>query len=136
MHLKIIHSIRANNFNDEHVMLKINDMWKNASPELSEHEDNIYGLYHEYESDYKGDYTLSVSIEGTNVSSIKIPNYTTYEVFKVDTDSKQGIFNTWSDIWNMEKEGQLERAYTYDFEKYKPDGAVEIYIAVKGEVTS
>ncbi|MBU5466205.1 effector binding domain-containing protein [Virgibacillus sp. MSJ-26] len=133
MHLKIIHSIRANNFNDEHVMQKINDMWKNASPELSEHKDNIYGLYHEYESDYKGDYTLSVAIEGTNVSSIKIPNYTTYEVFKVETDSKQGIFNTWSDIWNMEKEGQLERAYTYDFEKYKPDGDIEIYIAVKGK---
>src|SRR5690625_5821333 len=133
MHLKIIHSIRANNFNDEHVMQKINDMWKNASPELSEHEDNIYGLYHEYESDYKGDYTLSVAIEGTNESSIKIPNHTTYEIFKVDTDSKQVIFNTWIDICNMEKEGQLERAYTYDFEKYKPDGAVEIFIAFNGK---
>src|SRR5699024_12471668 len=93
MHLKIIHSIRANNFNDEHVMQKSNDMWKNASSELSEHEDNIYGLYHEYESDYKGDYTLSVAIEGTNESSIKIANYTTYAVFKVNADAEQGIFN-------------------------------------------
>lgn len=133
MHLKIIHSIRTNNFNDEHVTQKINDMWKSASSELSEHEGSTYGLYHEYESDYKGDYTLSVAIEGTNEPSIKIPNHTIYQVFKVDKDAEQGILNTWSEIWNMEKEGQLERAYTHDFEKYKPDGAIEIYIAVKGK---
>lgn len=112
-------------------MQKITDMWKSASIELSKHEGNTYGLYHEYESDYQGDYTLGVAIEGKNESSIVIPNDTKYEIFKVNTDEEQGIFNTWNEIWKKEEEGQLKRAYTYDFEKYYPDGNIDIYIAVK-----
>jgi|SRR5690625_285887 len=131
MDLTVINTIRTNNFNDELVMQKIMGMWKGASIELSEHEGNTYGLYYEYESDYKGDYTLSVAIEGKNKSSITIPEDKKYEVFKVDTSVEQGILNTWNEIWNKEKEGQLDRAYTYDFEKYYPDGNIDIYIAVK-----
>ncbi|MEK3905780.1 GyrI-like domain-containing protein [Oceanobacillus sp. FSL W7-1309] len=131
MDLTIINKIRTNNFNDERVMQKITDMWKSASIELSKHEGNTYGLYHEYESDYQGDYTLGVAIEGKNESSIVIPNDTKYEIFKVNTDEEQGIFNTWNEIWKKEEEGQLKRAYTYDFEKYYPDGNIDIYIAVK-----
>lgn len=131
MNVTILNSIRTNNFDDKQVMQKITGMWKNASTELAEHHGSIYGLYHEYESDYKGDYTLSVAIEGTNESSIHIPEETIYEVFKVDTEAEHGIFNTWRDIWNKEENDQLERAYTYDFERYKPDGAIDIYIAVK-----
>ncbi|WP_099159586.1 effector binding domain-containing protein [Virgibacillus ndiopensis] len=131
MDLTLINTIRTNNFNDEQVMQKIMDMWKGASADLSQQEGNTYGLYHEYESDYKGDYSLSVAIEGKNESSITIPEDIEYEVFKVDTDSEQGILNTWNEIWNKEKEGQLDRAYTYDFEKYYPNGNIDIYIAVK-----
>jgi len=131
MKLKIIEKVRTNNFNDEHVMQKITDMWKNASTVLSNKNENVYGLYHEYESDYKGDYTLCVAVEGKDESSIAIPDDTTYEIFKVNTNDEQGIFNTWSEIWKKEDEGQLKRTYTYDFEKYDPDGNIDIYIAVK-----
>ena len=34
-------------------------------------------------------------------------------------------------IWERENSGGLKRAYTYDFEKYAPDGEVKIYIAIK-----
>lgn len=129
--LKIIKEIRTNNFNDEDVMKKITDMWKDASSELSNDKGNIYGLYHEYESDYKGDYTLCVSIECDNESSIVVPDDAKYEVFKVNTDDEQGIFKTWKEIWKKEEEGQLKRAYTYDFEKYYPEGRIDIYIAVQ-----
>lgn len=112
-------------------MQKITDMWKGASTELSEHEGNVYGLYHEYESDYRGDYTLCVAVEVENEPSITTAEDTKYKVFKVNTDAEQGIFNTWSEIWNKEKEGKLERAYTCDFEKYYTDGNIDIYIAVK-----
>ena len=131
MELTIINKIRTNNFNDEHVMQKITDMWKGALTELSKHEGNTYGLYYEYESNYKGDYTLGVAIEGKDESTIVIPHDTKHEVFKVNTDEEQGIFNTWNEIWKKEEEGQLKRAYTYDFEKYYPDGNIDIYIAVK-----
>ncbi|MEI5905972.1 effector binding domain-containing protein [Bacillus spongiae] len=131
MELKIINTIRTNNFNDEHIIQKITDMWKSASTELSEHEGNTYGLYYGYASNYQGDYTVSVAIEGENEGSITIAEDTKYEVFKVNTDEEQGIFKTWSENWGKEKDGQLERAYTYDFEKYYPDGTVDIYIGVK-----
>ena len=131
MELKIIEKIRTNNFNDEHVMQKITDMWKNASNVLTDKNENVYGLYHEYESDYKGDYTLCVAVEGRDKSSVAIPDDTKYEVFKVNTNDEQGIFNTWNEIWKKEDENQLNRAYTYDFEKYYPDGNIDIYIAVK-----
>src|SRR5699024_7049442 len=102
MELKVIKGIRTNNFNDEDVMEKITNMWKIASSELSNHKENTYGLYHEYESDYKGDYTLCVAIEGSNESSIVISDDAKYEVFNVNTDDEQGIFITWNEIWKKE----------------------------------
>lgn len=61
--MKVLNSIRTNNFSDEHVMEKISAMCTGASTELSNYKGITYGLYHEYESDYKGDYTLCVAIE-------------------------------------------------------------------------
>lgn len=131
MKLKIIEKVRTNNFNDENVMQKITAMWEKASPVLSNLNDHVYGLYYDYESDYKGDYTLCVAVEGKDEPSIVIPNNIKYEIFKVDTHDEQGIFNTWNEIWKKEDEDQLKRAYTYDFEKYYPNGNIEIFIAVK-----
>ncbi len=101
--LTLINKIRTNNFQDEHVIQKITDMWKGASAELSKHEGNTYGVYYDYESDYKGDYTLGVAIEGENDSSLVIPSDTKYEIFEVDPNEEQGIFNTWKDIWKKRR---------------------------------
>ncbi|KGR86208.1 GyrI-like domain-containing protein [Lysinibacillus odysseyi] len=131
MNLIIIKKIRTSNFNDERVVQKITDMWKVASTELSNHKGTTYGLYYEYESDYKGDYTLGVAVEGENESSIVIPPGTKYEIFEVNAAEEQGVYNTWNEIWKKEEEGQLKRAYTYDFEKYSPDGRIDVYIAVE-----
>lgn len=40
------------------------------------------------------------------------------------------LAETWARIENRSKQGLLKRALTLDFEKYLPDGKVEIYIAV------
>ncbi|GGP10953.1 GyrI-like domain-containing protein [Oceanobacillus neutriphilus] len=130
MELRVIEKIRTSNFNDEHLMRKIMDMWKEASSVLSNKNENVYGLYHEYESDYTGYYTLCVAIEDPNESTIVIPKEIKYEIFKVNTNDEQGIFNTWNEIWKKEEEGHLKRAYTFDFEKYYPDGEIDIYIAI------
>jgi len=132
MQLKIIEKIRTNNFNDNQVMQKITSMWKNASSSLANNNGNVYGLYHEYESNYKGDYTLCVAVEGKNKPPIVIPDDTKYQVFNVSTNDEKGVFNTWNEIWEKEEEGQLKRAYTYDFEKYYPDGNIDICIAIEG----
>lgn len=132
MNLTIIKSVRTNNFKDESIMQKISDMWKEASIVLRHHDEVTYGLYYNYESDYKGNYTLSVAIESREDEyTIKIPNTSKYEIFEVDTSDEEGIFHTWKEIWGREDEGELERAYSFDYEKYYPDGQIEIYIAIK-----
>lgn len=70
MKLSIINSMRTNNFNDERIMQKITELWKEASERLTKNESITYGVYYEYESDYKGDYSLSVAIEDKNGETI------------------------------------------------------------------
>ncbi|WP_026560584.1 effector binding domain-containing protein [Bacillus sp. J37] len=132
MRLKMINSIKTNNFSDNLLMEKITGLWKEASHHLPDQDMNIYGVYHDYESDYKGDYRLSIAIEDSKSDpSLEIPDHEKYEIFKVDAEDEQGIINTWKMIWERENSGGLKRAYTYDFEKYAPDGEVKIYIAIK-----
>jgi hypothetical protein len=60
-----------------------------------------------------------------------MPDNKKYEIFKVDMNDEQGILKAWSTIWKQEETGVLKRDYSYDFEKYYPNGEIEIYIAVK-----
>ncbi|MEL4025130.1 GyrI-like domain-containing protein [Lysinibacillus endophyticus] len=132
MKLFLLNSIRTNNFNDEEIMVKIKTMWEDAYRKLEHHQNSIFGVYYDYENNYKGDYSLSVGIEESyGESFIEIPNNEKYEIFKVDTSDEMGVINTWSKIWEKEEAGLLDRAYKYDFEKYSPNGEIEIYIAIK-----
>ncbi|WP_394582273.1 GyrI-like domain-containing protein [Cytobacillus firmus] len=132
MNLTIIKSVRTNNFKDETIVHKITEMWKEASSILRNQDEVKYGLYYDYETDYKGDYTLSVAIEiSDNDSMVKIPNTSKYEIFEVDTSDEFGVLNAWKEIWGREEKEGLIRAYSFDFEKYYPNGQIEIHIAIK-----
>ncbi|NRD77082.1 effector binding domain-containing protein [Bacillus sp. BRMEA1] len=132
MKLSVINSVRTNNFNDRLLMQKITDLWKEASSQLNSQEIIAYGVYHDYESNYKGDYSLSIAIEESEAESLlEIPDNGKYEIFNVNTGEEQGIINTWKKIWELEEAGTLERAYTFDFEKYFPNGEIEVHIAIK-----
>lgn len=132
MKLTIINDVRTNNFNDELLMQKITGLWKEASNGLTNQDTIIYGVYHDYESDYKGDYTLSIAVEDhKSEPSLEISNNAKYEIFHVDTAEEQGVLNAWKNIWEQEDLGTLKRAYTHDFEKYYPDGKIEVHIAIK-----
>ncbi|QKG85374.1 AraC family transcriptional regulator [Kroppenstedtia pulmonis] len=130
MRLYIVNSIRTNNFTDEQMMQKMKDMWTEASQ--TQNTNIIYGVYHEYESDYKGDYSLSVATEdSSDMPFIDISDTANYQIYCVDTVDEQGVIKTWKKIWGLEEEGKINRAYTYDYEKYYPNGDIEIYIAIK-----
>ncbi len=131
MKLKSISSIRTNNFRDPQIMNKIKGMWKEASSKLEGDQKTAYGVYHNYESDYKGDYTLSVCVREENDHNIELVEDEKYAVFPVDHSDDQGVLKMWEHIWKLEDTGKLIRAYTYDYEKYYPNGEVEIYIANK-----
>lgn len=114
------------------MLQKITELWRDASHTLAKDGTTKYGLYHNYESDYKGDYSLSIAIESNGEEpTIAIPQNEKYVKYHVEPGDERGISNTWAEIWAQEEAGTLKRAYTYDFEKYSPDGEIEIYIAIK-----
>jgi predicted transcriptional regulator YdeE len=94
MKLKVIKSVRTNNFNDDLLLHKITKLWEQASNDLANQVVTIYGVYHNYESDYKGDYSLSIAIEDNNSEPLlELPNHTKYEIFKVDKGEELGVIN-------------------------------------------
>ncbi|MBF0784964.1 AraC family transcriptional regulator [Muribacter muris] len=89
-----------------------------------------YGVYSNYQSDYKGDYDFAIAVEqptDNGYPAIEIEDLILYEKFITDRDH---IAQTWQHIWLRCQQGLIKRAYTVDFEKYYPDGKVEIYIAI------
>ena len=89
-----------------------------------------YGVYLNYESDFTGYYDVAVAQESKpegSFSTIEIEDLTWYEIFPTTYES---VVQTWQHIWNKEKQGLLKRAYKVDFEKYYPNGKVDIYISI------
>lgn len=68
MKLTIINSVRTNNFNDSFLIQKITRLWKESSNRLTNKEIITYAVYHNYESNYKGDYSLSMPLKITIVN--------------------------------------------------------------------
>lgn len=102
---------------------------------------NIITIYTDYISDYTDEYT---TIIGVPVSTLDdVPDGLTGREFEAGNFQKfiakgeipNAVVNTWIDIWQRDKE--LNRKYTYDFEVYGQksqngkDSEVEIYIAIK-----
>lgn len=122
-----IGSIRTNNFTDIEVMKKFGEMWQNTI--LKGHGLSVlYGVYHDYASNYQGDYTCSTATETPHDGRIiELPD-TPYQVFNTN---RMELPQTWIKIWQLEETGEIDRAYHVDFEKYLLDGTVEIHIGIK-----
>ena len=56
MNLTIIKSVRTNNFNDNNIMHKITEMWKDASSLLNNKDEVTYGLYYNYFRNHNTDH--------------------------------------------------------------------------------
>jgi len=101
----------------------------------------IYSIYTDYESDYKGKYT---SIIGLKVNSLdQIPEGLVgrefkggkYQKFVAKGQMPHAVVNMWQEIWQKDK--KLNRKYTVDFEVYGQESnnienpEVAIYIATE-----
>ncbi len=101
---------------------------------------DIFALYTDYESDFRGGYT---AILGLKVSSLDtIPDGLIGREFKGGNFKKfcakgiipNAVIDTWEEIWTDDK--QLKRKYSYDFELYGAksqngdNSEVEIFIAI------
>lgn len=101
---------------------------------------DIYSIYTDYESDYKGAYTAIIGCKVTTLDSIPTGligrEFSGGQYLKYTAKGKMpdAVINQWKAIWNRDNE--LSRKYTADFEVYgqksqNPENAeVDIYIAV------
>ena len=122
-------TIRTHN-TKENTAEKIGQLWQNNFAKLTKNEP-YYGVYLNYESDFTGYYDVTVAQEGKpegSFSTIEIEDLAWYEIFPTTGKS---VVQTWQHIWNKEKQGLLKRAYKVDFEKYYPNGKVDIYISIR-----
>jgi len=104
-------------------------LWQNNFDKLPQGH-YCYGIYFNYAANYQADYDFAIASEAvleTDIPVIEIEDLSLYEVFRCKIDE---IYQTWQLIWKKEQQGLLKRAYSVDFEKYHPDGLVEIYIAI------
>ncbi|MHD0314231.1 effector binding domain-containing protein [Fusobacterium varium] len=123
---------RLNNFKYPDIAEKIQKLWYDTSVKIPKDKElNKYAVYSEYESDYKGDYTLFIGVDKIDSHKEIIIEEENYKIFSVDNSSPYGVIMAWQKIWEMEEQGLLNRAYTVDYEKYYPDGKIEIFIALK-----
>ena len=108
----------------------ISTLWQNNLDKLPQGH-CCYGIYFNYATNYQADYDFAIASEvvlETDIPVIEIEDLSFYEIFRCNVDE---IYQTWQLIWEKEQQGLLKRAYSVDFEKYHPDGLVEIYIAVE-----
>ena len=127
--LYLFATIRTHN-TKENTAEKIGQLWQNNFAKLTKNEP-YYGVYLNYESDFTGYYDVAVAQESKpegSLSTIEIEDLTWYEIFPTNCES---VVQTWQRIWNKEKQGLLKRAYKVDFEKYYPNGKVDIYISIR-----
>ncbi len=104
--------------------------------------DAIMAVYTDYESDYKGAYTLIIGLPvlclteiPDGMVGITIPEGK-FSHIEVKGDVKTAIPEAWQSIWDDEKLEE-QRAYTFDYEVYDeravdPNNAiVDIFLALK-----
>lgn len=83
---------------------------------------DIYSVYTDYKSDYKDEYTTIIGLQVSSLDSIpnglmgKIFPAEIFEVFTAQGQMPKAVMDVWFDIW--ERDSELQRKYTYDFEVY------------------
>jgi predicted transcriptional regulator YdeE len=101
---------------------------------------NIYGVYHDYESDMNGEYTLTAGVKVKSNApvpagyyKIDIPQHK-YAKFTSDQGAMpQVVIEAWQKIWNT----NLNRSYTFDYELYDHrcvdmvNSQIDVFIAIK-----
>lgn len=108
---------------------------------LNKTSNDILAIYTDYQSDFNEYYTALIGVpvstlheipEGLIGSEFQPDNF---EKFIANGEMPNAVVKTWIDIWNRDEE--LNRKYTYDFEVYGENSQkgsnseVEIFIATK-----
>ncbi len=98
----------------------------------------MMGVYSDYEKGGDGEYTLIIGAEVTTLDDIpkervgvRIPAGR-YARFDVKGAIPEGLIETWGGIWKyFESSKELKRAFTIDYERFRANGKVAIYVAIR-----
>ncbi|MEI5995374.1 GyrI-like domain-containing protein [Candidatus Enterococcus mansonii] len=115
--------IRTNNQKIEEII----HLW-HLVPQMELNGD-IYAVYSNYESNFLGDYDLLIGNEEANDNSYSVINAGNYIQIPVEKATPEGVGEAWQEIW-MNKELEEKRTYQSDFEHYRKDGKIVIYLSV------
>lgn len=134
-----VRTTNANEVNQE--TAKIGGLWKQFYEEIAPNLKSgakIFGVYHNYESDASGEFSVLAGADGINESSTNSIEKVSilsgkYLLFEAKGEMPQVVIDTWVKIWNyfLPDDSDYQRAYSTDFELYKSQTKIEIYIAVK-----
>jgi len=131
----------ANEMNPE--TAKIGSLWQKFDSTVDvdyKAGQRVYGVYYNYESDAIGEFDVLAGYEFPNdkLESVKIEKgkyLVFHKTFEENNDSLriQAIIETWGDVWEYfsNENSQYKRAYKTDFEYYKNQYEIEIYISIK-----
>ena len=97
----------------------------------------VYGVYFDYESDASARFSVLAGADYISSSSEGLEQVTlvkgNYLIFEGHGEMPQAVIDTWLNVWEYfsGKNAEHERAFTTDFELYKSQNEVDVYIAIK-----
>lgn len=122
---------------------KIGTIWQKFASTVKVDYQNgqrVYGVYYNYELDAMGEFDVLAGYETINdkLDCIKIQKgkYLVFNKSFEQTDDNtriQAIIETWGKIWEYfsNENSQYKRDYKTDFEYYKNQNEIEIYISIE-----
>ena len=99
----------------------------------------VYGIYYNFESDENGEFDVLAGHETSNEKLDKVTiekgKYLVFNKTFEQTDDNtriQAIIETWGRVWDyfLNENSQYKRRYKSDFEYYKGQNEIEIYISI------
>jgi len=142
---KIIYGIstRTKNSNEMNPKTaKIGALWQKFDSTVKvnyKDDERVYGVYYNFESDANGEFDVLTGYKTSSdkLDAIKIQKgkYLVFNKTFEETDDNtriQAIIETWGKIWEYfsNEDSQYKRVYKTDFEYYKGQNEIEIYISI------
>jgi len=97
----------------------------------------VYGVYSEFD-EAGGDFTVTAGVEirsdlNENMAfPVVVIEGGRYLEFNVKGPMPDSVLNKWKEIWDFfDKNSDYKRAYTADFDVYKSNDEVDIYVSIQ-----
>jgi len=134
-------SVRTKNVDEmEPSTAKIGALWNKFYTDAVSHlssKTKIYGVYTNYQSDFMGSFDVIACADTLKVGILKESRKVTIEPgnylkFSASGQMPQAVSDLWGEVWRYFNSSECShvRSYTTDFEYYKSESDVEIFIAV------